>query len=68
FVMRRRDPGTETYRAWGYPITQLIYLAISAWLMINTLYHRPLEALWGILIVAVGVPFYYGWKKREGEI
>ena len=67
FVMRRRDPGTETYRAWGYPITQLIYLAISAWLMINTLYHRPLEALWGILIVAVGVPFYYGWKKREAR-
>lgn len=65
FVLRRRNPGAETYRAWGYPVTQLIYLAISAWLMVNTFYHRPLEALWGILIVGLGVPFYYGWKKRE---
>lgn len=68
FILRRRaaregEPST-IYHAWGYPVIPLIYLGISIWLMGNTLYHQPLGALAGILIVLSGTPFYYFWKKN----
>lgn len=65
FVLRRRNPGDETvYRSWGYPVITILYLIISLWLMVNTLYHRPVESLLGMGIVLIGIPFYYGWERR----
>ncbi|MCK6619386.1 MAG: amino acid permease [Calditrichia bacterium] len=69
FILRRRavregEPAT-VYHAWGYPVIALIYLGISAWLMGNTLYHQPLGALAGVLIVLSGTPFYFYWKKNS---
>lgn len=68
FILRRSDSqnsnNNKIYHAWGYPFTTIIYLLISAWLLLNTLYHRPAEALWGILIVLAGVPFYFWWSRK----
>src|SRR5437764_1748824 len=34
FILRWRRPELERpYRAWGYPITPLIFLAISGWML-----------------------------------
>ncbi len=68
FILRRRaaragEP-SSIYHAWGYPLIPLIYLGISVWLMANTLYHQPLGALAGVLIVLSGTPFYFYWKKN----
>lgn len=68
FILRRREPresdARTVYHAWGYPLTSIIYLMISVWLMLNTFYHRPTGALWGILIVLAGIPFYFFWRKK----
>ena len=69
FILRRKDgqksASEAVYRAWGYPLTTIIYLLISAYLMLTTVYHRPAEALWGIFIVLTGVPVYFLWKKKN---
>jgi APA family basic amino acid/polyamine antiporter len=72
FVLRKKEmrgkPSNAVYHAWGYPVVPIIYLAISGWLMINTLYHRPLESLGGIAIVLLGVPFYLWWNRNEKQL
>jgi APA family basic amino acid/polyamine antiporter len=74
FILRRKDRRTgkteAVYSARGYPFTPMVYLAISGWIMLNTLYHRPVETLWGILIVLIGTPFYFWWggNKKQRDL
>ena len=66
FVLRRRESdATSFYSVWGYPVVPIIYLLISFWLLVNTVYHRPVESLGGLVIVLVGIPFYFWWEKRK---
>lgn len=66
FVLRRKMPNAERpYRCTGYPWLPAIYIVLgSAW-FVNALFERPKEALFGIFIVAVGVPFYFYWRRQK---
>jgi APA family basic amino acid/polyamine antiporter len=66
FVLRRKMPDAERpYRCAGYPWLPAIYVVLgSAW-FVNALFERPKEALFGIFIVALGVPFYFYWRKQK---
>ena len=38
FVLRWRQPDLpRPYRAWGYPVTPAIFLAISGWMLVHLL-------------------------------
>jgi basic amino acid/polyamine antiporter, APA family len=43
------------YRAWGYPITPLIYVALSVWTLGTLLMQRPAASLAGLATVLVGL-------------
>lgn len=59
FVLRRRLPDAERpYRAWGYPVVPALFLLVTAWLILNTLWTRPLQSAIGIVLVLAGLPFY----------
>jgi APA family basic amino acid/polyamine antiporter len=66
FVLRRKMPNAERpYRCAGYPWLPAIYVVLgSAW-FVNALFERPKEALFGIFIVALGVPFYFYWRRQK---
>jgi APA family basic amino acid/polyamine antiporter len=60
FFVRRRFPRVEgVYRAWGYPVVPLLFLAVTAWLLISTLITSPTRSLIGLFLVALGIPVYY---------
>jgi APA family basic amino acid/polyamine antiporter len=60
FVIRRRVPRSEvSYRAWGYPVVPLLFLATTAWLLISTLITSPVRSLIGLALVALGIPVYH---------
>lgn len=60
FFIRRRMPKVEgAYRAWGYPVVPLVFLATTAWLLISTLITSPLRSAIGLLLVVVGLPVYH---------
>lgn len=70
FVVRMKDKGTYTgYKTWGYPITPLIFLGLSAWSLYFIISDRPFESLMGLVTILAGLPLYiFSAKKPIVEI
>src|ERR1700722_9143292 len=69
FVFRRTMPDApRPYRALGYPVIPLIFLAVTAALLINTFVAAPREALQGVALLAAGLPFYWFWSRKPGRM
>jgi basic amino acid/polyamine antiporter, APA family len=52
------------YRAWGYPVTPLVFLVVTAFMMYHLLAERPLQAALGMLIMMSGLVIYAIFRKR----
>ncbi|TGE20255.1 amino acid permease [Hymenobacter aquaticus] len=60
FVLRVRRPDLpRPYRAWGYPVTPLLFLALSGWTLVFILRDKPTESLYGLATLAVGAGVYF---------
>ncbi|MBC6992254.1 APC family permease [Hymenobacter sp. BT491] len=60
FVLRIRHPNLpRPYRTWGYPVTPLLFLALSGWTLIFILRDKPTESLYGLATVMVGLVIYF---------
>lgn len=59
-VLRIRRPDLERpFRAWGYPFTPVLFLAVMAWTMLWAFRGRPVESTLGLLTAAAGgIGFY----------
>lgn len=65
FVLRWRQPGLpRPYRTFAYPITPLIYLALTAWTLSFVLIDKPVESLLGLGVIAVGLAVYAQLPKK----
>jgi APA family basic amino acid/polyamine antiporter len=68
FILRWRQPDlVRPYRAWGYPITPLVFLGLSGWTLAFILSEKPIESLYGLATLAVGV-FVYFLTTRSGAV
>ena len=62
FVLRSRRPEIERpYRAFGYPILPLLYIAMAVFLEIQLLRYKPQYTWPGLIIVLLGLPVYGLW-------
>ncbi len=69
FVLRRREPSLERpYRTWGYPVVPAIFVILAAMLLVNTFVERRNDSLWGVLLVATGIPAYFLFKLRRKKL
>lgn len=60
FIFRRKYPNAERpYKAWGYPLVPVIFLLVTAWLLINTIMTSPESSLVGIGLIILGLPVYF---------
>jgi APA family basic amino acid/polyamine antiporter len=67
FVLRRREPGLRRpYRTLGYPFVPAAFIAVAAWLLIQTLVSNPRSSLIGLVIVALSFPVYFFQRGRSG--
>jgi APA family basic amino acid/polyamine antiporter len=48
---------------WGYPVTPLVFLAITLWFLGNMLVTRPGPSLAGLGLILTGIPAYLIWKR-----
>jgi APA family basic amino acid/polyamine antiporter len=46
------------YRAWGYPITPLIFLSVTLFMMYYLVVNRPLQSIAGVAMMSVGLVIY----------
>ncbi|HSJ96289.1 MAG TPA: APC family permease [Myxococcota bacterium] len=68
FALRRRQPGRpRPYRAWGYPWVPALYLAANLAIAVAMIRGRPGETLACLLVMAAGVPFYWGFGRLAGS-
>ena len=66
FVLRRKQPDTpRPYLCAGYPWVPGLYVLLGSVWFFNVIFERPKEALAGIGIVALGVPFYFYWRRQK---
>jgi APA family basic amino acid/polyamine antiporter len=64
FRLRRTCPETpRPYRAWGYPVLPLLYIAFASFVELALLTHKTLRSFAGLSIVAIGIPVYYFWRR-----
>ena len=47
------------YRAWGYPVTPLIFLGVTLFIMYYLVVNRPLQSLAGFAMMSAGLVIYY---------
>lgn len=62
FVLRWRRPDLpRPYRTWGYPVTPLIFLAISGWMLWHLLAAPSTRepSLWGLATAGLGLLVYF---------
>jgi APA family basic amino acid/polyamine antiporter len=65
FIFRKKYPQKERpYKALGYPVMPAIYIAAVAFIMIMLLVYKPLYTWPGLIIVLLGLPIYFIWRKR----
>jgi basic amino acid/polyamine antiporter, APA family len=66
FVLRRKRPDApRPYRALGYPVLPLAYIATAGIIEILLLLYKPNYTWPGLIIVLLGIPVYFVWKKNE---
>jgi APA family basic amino acid/polyamine antiporter len=65
-VLRRKRPDmVRPYRTLGYPVVPVLFTLAACCILISTMQNSPRESLLGLGIIAVGVPFYFHWKRRN---
>jgi APA family basic amino acid/polyamine antiporter len=66
FRLRRTRPDAERpYRALGYPVLPAAYMAAAGLIEILLLLYKPSYTWPGLIIVLLGVPVYFVWRKKE---
>jgi APA family basic amino acid/polyamine antiporter len=64
FFLRRRSGIARGFNIWGYPVIPTIFILSSVAIVANQIISDPLESLFGIALVLVGLPVYLLWIKK----
>jgi APA family basic amino acid/polyamine antiporter len=66
-VLRFTQPALpRPYKVWGYPVTPLLFLAVSLFMMVNLVLERPAQSLAGVGIMLSGL-VVYGLSVRHSR-
>jgi APA family basic amino acid/polyamine antiporter len=64
FILRKKKPEAERpYKAFAYPVLPAVYVVAAAAICIDLLIYKPNYTWPGVVIVLLGIPVYFIWKK-----
>jgi APA family basic amino acid/polyamine antiporter len=66
-LRQTRPDAPRPYRAIGYPIIPLLYIAGATAILIVLFAYRPATTFPGLVIVLLGLPVYYAWTGRTSR-
>jgi APA family basic amino acid/polyamine antiporter len=52
------------YRAWGYPVTPVVFILFAGYVMVSTIVQSPRDSAVGVLLIAAGLPLYWYFRRR----
>jgi APA family basic amino acid/polyamine antiporter len=65
FILRTKLKHIETvYKTPFYPITPILFLGILLWVIINIIRERPMESLYGLITVCIGLLIYFLTNRK----
>jgi len=60
FILRFTKPDLpRPFKAWGYPVTPIIFLALNLWIMYFSITTKLVESLAGLGTVLIGLIIFY---------
>jgi basic amino acid/polyamine antiporter, APA family len=59
FILRRRPELKRDYQVWGYPVLPALFVFSSLAIVVNQIAYNPLECIFGLSLVLLGLPVYY---------
>jgi APA family basic amino acid/polyamine antiporter len=64
FVLRVKRPDIpRPYKAFGYPVIPAIYILTTVTIMVILLIYKPNYTFPGLIIVVLGIPVFYLWRR-----
>ena len=67
-VLRRKQPHlARPYRTWGYPVVPVLFALVNLLIFINTVISDPRKSLLGLLLLTLGIPSYFYWRKKSRD-
>jgi APA family basic amino acid/polyamine antiporter len=68
-VLRYKRPELERpYKTWGYPVVPLVFIALSAFLIIDLAILAGSTSGIGYLIALTGIPVYFFWRSKTMQV
>ncbi len=66
FILRKKEPHAERpYKVFAYPVLPAIYILCAVAISIDLLIEIPKTTWPGIIIVLIGIPFYFLMKRSQ---
>lgn len=64
YILRVKRPDVpRPYKAWGYPVIPALYILTTSFIMVILLIYKPNYTFPGLVIVLLGIPVYYLWRR-----
>ncbi len=64
FILRVRKPDLpRPYKTFGYPVVPALYILATTFIMIILLIYKPKYTFPGLIIVLLGIPVFYLWRR-----
>lgn len=67
-VLRKKRPDLHRpYKTLGYPIVPVLFIGVAVLLLAVTLKNSPRESGIGLILIALGLPFYAHWSRKRNH-
>jgi APA family basic amino acid/polyamine antiporter len=66
-ALRRGRGYAPAFRAAGFPAAPLLFALICLVMAINQIVSDPFNGLWGLGLVALGLPVYFVWRRLHAR-
>ncbi len=64
FILRRRGQ-RAAYQTWGYPVTPIAFILLSAWIAFSQFKENPKESAFGLTLLGFGVLLYMVFARNR---
>jgi APA family basic amino acid/polyamine antiporter len=48
-------------------VVPLLFVIVATWFVVNTLITNPADSMVGLVLLALGLPFFLYWKKQTPQ-